>query len=167
VLVHNAGPDGLYTLGGSRLGVDDLALEYAIERGTGEVFSWTRLASRLNVDESALRRMDSTIRKTARGHGLITPAQVNSRGIANFSGHTHDIISNSNGMSIGRKVFVPEAISTPYASHEGILRSLYQTPNGYVWDHMARDGYFQLVERTIHAVTGHKGYSLWRTARPK
>lgn len=167
-LVHN-------TYGNAKTGIearedilddlDELALAYAIERTNGEVFQWSSVASRLGIAAEKLTPLRSSIRKHARKHGLIPEAAaLNKHGVANFSEHVVDVVDLQTGMSLGRKVFVSETIGTRYGLHDRILREKFRTPNGYVWDHMSRDGWFRLVERAVHALTnGHKGYALWRT----
>ena len=58
-------------------------------------------------------------------------------------------------------VFVQETLALKYESHFGHLDGKFQRPGTHLWDHMPTDGTFQLVERTIHALTSRKGYELW------
>ena len=43
----------------------------------------------------------------------------------------------------------------------GHFATIYLAPYNYHRIHMPTDGTFQLVERTIHALTSRKGYELW------
>lgn len=145
--------------------LDELTLVYAIERTKEDVFYWKNVAKRLGVSEDELKPLHSAIRQHARLHGLIPDAvQRNRYGVANFSKYTRDIVEIETGINRGRKVFVPETIGMPYSSHDPLLRQLFETPSGYLWDHMGKDGWFRLVDRVAHSLTpNHKGYALWRT----
>ena len=53
-----------------------------------------------------------------------------------------------------------------YNSHFSYLDSKFQIPDGYLWDHLPQDGWFQAVQRGVHAITPHEGYALWTKKVP-
>ena len=144
--------------------LDSLALEYAIHRTSGRPHFWDDMARSLNIDPADLAKLKSKIRGRAREHGLIPePARTNRHGVADFSGHTAPIVDRATGEALAsRRVFIPETVGVPYGRHETIFRQKYLVPDGYVVDHVPKDGWFQLVERAKHALTDHRGHDLWR-----
>jgi len=143
-------------------GIDSLAARYAQARNSGEVFTWERFANQAGVDPSTLNRAtQSAIRNRAKEMDLVPKALVDDNGIADFSHWTAEIVEKGTGFSRGKNINLPETTTMPYGRHFDYLDSLFEKPEGYLWDHMASDGQFQAVQRGVHATTPHKGFALW------